>query len=243
MNVVILLAGKSFTKDNLNKYPLCLTEISGKPLIEILIKKWENVDVNFAIMLRKCDIEKYHLDSVVKQINQKAKVYSINAPTSGAVCTALMAIEQININEPLVVLNGDELLDIDYTEPLNFFYKSNFDAGTIIFDSVHPRYSYVKIENDIVEEVAEKNPISRNATAGFYWYRRGSDFVSAAFNFIQKHPFMESSYFICPVFNELILKDHKIGAFKIQTKAYTPLKSEQQISKFHSLVESLYESL
>ena len=45
------------------------------------------------------------------------------------------------------------------------------------FPNTHPRWSYARIEDDLVVAVAEKQPISRNATAGLYYFRRGMDFV------------------------------------------------------------------
>ena len=52
------------------------------------------------------------------------------------------------------------------------------DGGVIVFDSVHPRWSFVRVDKaGFVIETAEKRPISRLATAGFYYFRRGADFV------------------------------------------------------------------
>jgi dTDP-glucose pyrophosphorylase len=167
-------------------------------------------------------------------------VYSVSAPTAGAACTALMAAEQINNDEPLLILNGDELLDIDYSVPLKFFNDSGFDAGVISFDSVHPRYSYVRLdENDLVIEAAEKNPISRNATVGFYWYRHGSNFVQAAMRSIRKQALLDKLFFVCPVFNELILEHQKIGVYKIDQSLYKPFKSQQQIAQFQAVLEKM----
>ena len=238
MNILILSAGGELTNDNSDGYPVCLTEIKGKPLIEILLQKLDGADASFSVMLRQSDVNKYHLDSMVKQINNKAKVYSVSSSTAGAVCTALIAIETINNQQPLVILNGDEILDINYNDPIDFFNTSNFDAGAVIFDSVHPRYSYVRIDNGFVVEAAEKNPISRNATAGFYWYKTGADFVEAAFNSIRKHSHSDNPYFICPVFNEFILAGKAVGAYPIDKQLYKPFKSQQQINKFNSLIEN-----
>jgi NDP-sugar pyrophosphorylase family protein len=237
MNILILSAGGELTNEDNSGYPAYLTEIKGKPLIEILLQKFDGVDANFSVMLRQSDVNKFNLDSMVKQINNKAKVYSVSFSTAGALCTALIAIEKINNEQPLVILNGDEILDINYNDPIDFFNKSNFDAGAVIFDSIHPRYSYVRIDNGLVVEAAEKNPISRNATAGFYWYKTGTDFVDAAFNSIRKYSHSDIPYFICPVFNEFILAGKTVGTYPIDKKLFKPFKSQQQINKFNSLIE------
>lgn len=240
MNVIILAAGGATSTLNVDGYPLCLSEFNGKLLIELLLEKWKGRDVNFSVMLRDSDIQQYHLDHVVCRVAPNAQVFAVSAPTAGAACTALLAVERIDNDEPLVVVNGDELLDIDYGQPLDYFEGGDLDAGTIIFDSVHPRYSYVCLDEEgLVIEAAEKNPISRNATAGFYWYRRGSDFVAGAMQSIRKNAISEQPFYICPIFNELILARKKIGVYRIEKSAYKPFKTKSQIEQFQMVLERL----
>ena len=234
MNVLILAAGNSAAA-NADGYPLCLSEVMGKPLIQVMLEKWQGLEVHFFIMFNGADVQKYHLNQVVEQVSPQAQVISIHSATAGAVCTSLMAIDQINNAEPLVILNGDEILDVDYAKALQFFSDQQLDAGVVIFDTVHPRYSYVRLdENGLVVEAAEKNPISRNATVGFYWYKKGSNFVQAAMSSIKKQALLDPPYFVCPVFNELVLGGQKIGAFRIDKAAYKPLKTKQQLMEFQA---------
>jgi hypothetical protein len=40
------------------------------------------------------------------------------------------------------------------------------------FKSTHPKWSFARLDQDgLVEEVAEKKPISDNATVGIYYYK------------------------------------------------------------------------
>ena len=49
------------------------------------------------------------------------------------------------------------------------------------FTASHPKWSYAKVnEEGFVTEVAEKKPISSNATVGIYWWKKGSDYVKYA---------------------------------------------------------------
>ena len=51
----------------------------------------------------------------------------------------------------------------------------------------HPKWSYVKLnEEGYAEEVAEKKPISNNATVGIYWWKKGSEYVKYAEQMIKK---------------------------------------------------------
>lgn len=232
MNVLILAAGQNSVGQGDEGYPVYLSEIGGHPLIEIQIKKWAALSSNFLIAILKADIQQFSLDKVLEQVSPQSKVIPIERPTAGAACTALLAAEQIDNNDELVILNGDELIDIDYAEPISFFRNHGLDAGTIIFDSIHPRYSFVSLdENELVTEAAEKKPISRNATAGFYWYRKGSEFVSAAMDCIRKQSTKETPFFIAPIFNEMILKQKKIGIYRIDKTVFKPFKSSHQLEQ------------
>ena len=53
--------------------------------------------------------------------------------------------------------------------------------------------------------VAEKQPISRNATAGLYYFRRGVDFVRGAERMLFKNASFSGEFYVAPVYNELIL--------------------------------------
>ena len=79
------------------------------------------------------------------------------------------------------------------------------------FESTHPKWSYAKVgEDGYVTEVAEKKPISRIATAGIYYWRKGEDYVKYAEKMIEKNIRTNGEFYVCPVFNEAIEDGLKI---------------------------------
>ena len=64
--------------------------------------------------------------------------------------------------------------------------------------------------------------------------QKGKNFVEAAMSSIKKQALLDPPYFVCPVFNELVLKGQKIGAFQIDKSAYIPLKTKQHLAEFQS---------
>ena len=64
--------------------------------------------------------------------------------------------------------------------------------------------------------VAEKKPISTNATTGIYLWKKGSDFVKYAEQMIKKNIRVNDEFYTCPVFNEAILDNKKIRIFPIK---------------------------
>lgn len=231
MKILVLAAGATDDDANSASYPALLAEESGGLLIERLIESCSSLkDVSFIFALRERDIIKHHLDKVVQLVVPSAQIIRVREATAGAACTSLLASDYLSGDEELLILNGNELIDADFAAVIADFHSRNLDGGTLVFPSIHPRYSYVRLdENGLVTEAAEKSPISRNATAGFYWYRRASDFMRSAEAMIRKDDGINGVYYVCPVFNQMILQQQSVGIFRISLDQYHPVKSRRQL--------------
>ncbi len=232
MNVLILMAGDSSFISTDGNYPLSLGEVEGKTVLQHLLAECANFpEAKLTCIVREEDIKRHHLDQVIHLLNPHASVLKIKNRTQGALCTALLAAH-IDSEESLLILSGNELIKQDLQRIIEDFTARDLDAGTVVFNSVHPRYSFVKLdENGLVQEAAEKNPISQWATAGFYWFKNGQDFMAAAKNTLRKDAHVNGIFYICPVFNELILQQKRVGSFAIGNHDYLPLKSEHQFQQ------------
>ena len=231
LNVLILAGGQPDSNSDDGNYPLCLTEINGAPLIEHLVRAFAGIGTGrFIAAFRKSDIDEFHLDSIVRVLSPSAIIVSAESDTRGAACTALLAIGHINNDEELLIVNGNEFIDVDYMTVVTNFRERKLDAGTVTFSSIHPRYSYIRLsEDELVIEAAEKRPISRHATAGFYWFARGKDFLRSVQATIRTDACVNGRFYICPVLNEMVLEQKRIGTFPIDGSQYRPLKTARQI--------------
>jgi len=240
MNIMILIAGRQATSVDEN-YPFCLTEFNGKPIIQQLMEQCLDIQPSRVIVaLQEEDVRKYHLDEIVLLLVPQALVIRVQGHTQGAACTALLACKYLDNEEELLIINGNEFLDLNFTEVLLDFRNRQLGAGLVVFDSIHPRYSYVRLdESGHVVEAAEKRPISRSATAGFYWYSKGRLFVQAAKNMIRKRASINDRFYICPAFNELVLDQVLIGTRAIDVANYHPLKTEKQLERFEAAIERI----
>ena len=91
------------------------------------------------------------------------------------------------------------------------FSTEGIDGGILTFQSTHPKWSYAKTnETGFVSEVAEKKPISTNATVGIYYWKKGSDYVRSAEQMIEKDIRTNNEFYVCPTYNELIAEGKKI---------------------------------
>lgn len=197
-------------------FPKPLIEVNGKPMIQMVIENL-NIDANYVYIVQKKHREKYNLDTLLNILTPGCKIVESNGITDGAARTALLAREYINVDSPLFIANSDQYVEWNSND---FFYKMNetkADGGIVTFKSIHPKWSFAKVDNNgLVTEVAEKNPISDNATVGFYYWKKGSDFVSSAEQMIAKNILVNNEFYICPTINELIQGGKRILTYEAQ---------------------------
>lgn len=234
MNILILMAGTTddFTEKGYS-YPKYLIEVQNKPMIQRTIESLENVGENITCIIRKEDQEKYFLGDTIKILCPKCKIIEVAGDTKGAVCTALFAIDEINNNEELLILNGSQLIKTDIAPAIQDFRRRNLDGGIITINAVHPKYSSVLLdEENFVVQTSEKRPISKIASTGCCYYKRGLDFVKSAFSVIEKDVNTQGLYYISSTFNEMILAQEKIGNFEIPKKDYISFANYQMYETY-----------
>lgn len=240
LNILIPMMGVSFFEGGEYQYPKPLIEVDGRPLIEHVITCLQSIkrEKRFIFIINSADAQKYHLDSVLQLITpEKSIVLQIARETKGAACSALMAIEHINNNDPLIISNSDHVFDSDLNTAISDFDKQDADAGLICFDSVHPKWSFARLDERLnVIETAEKRPLSRNAIAGFYYFKNGTDFVGAAMRTIEKDANLDGNYYIAPTLNELVLQNKKIRMHSISSASYKSFYSPHKIREYEDFL-------
>lgn len=237
MRLVVLMAGDSLMFEVSGaKYPKNLVEIDGEPLVQRVVEGLRPIieEASKSIFLiREEEQRRHHTGDVIRLLVPDAEVIGVPKQTAGAACTALHAITEIERDEPLLVFNGDQVIDAPLGEIIEGFERDGLDAGTITFDAVHPRWSYVRPGPDgLVVEAAEKRPISRLATAGAYWFARGGDFTDGVMSMVRKDASVENAFYICPVFNELVLLGRRIGTHPIERDQYFSLSSLHGVDEY-----------
>jgi dTDP-glucose pyrophosphorylase len=216
INVLIPMAGAGsrFEKAGYT-FPKPLIEVNGKPMIQLVVENL-NIEANFIYVVQKTHREKYNLDTLLNLITPNCKIVEVDGITEGAACTALLSKEYINNDLPLFFANSDQFVEWNSND---FFYKmqeTDVDGGIVTFKATHPKWSFVKTDDSgFVIEVAEKNPISDIATVGFYYWKKGTDFVRYAEQMIEKNIRVNNEFYVCPVFNQAITDNKKINTFSI----------------------------
>lgn len=203
-------------------YGRSLYEVERKTILQHVCEQLMGIDgAKFVFVLNRHDVQEYHLDDVIRLIVPGSDVVVADGETAGSACSCMLAIDHLSREEPLVVAGGDQIVAVDLHMIVGGFARNGWDGGVIYFDDVHPRWSYVRLNGEgFVTEAAEKLPISRNATTGFYYYKRAGDFIDAVFSMIRKKSSVNGKYYVCPAYNELILQQKKIGTHQIDKRQY-----------------------
>ena len=214
LNVLIPMAGAGSRFEQAGyTFPKPLIEVNGKPMIQVVIENL-NLDANYIYVVQKAHREKYNLDTLLNLLTPGCKIVETDGLTEGAACTALLAKDYIDNDNPLFFANSDQFVEWDSNEFMYKMQETDADGGIVSFTATHPKWSFAKVdENGLVTEVAEKNPISDIATVGYYFWKYGSDFVKYAEQMIEKNIRVNNEFYVCPVFNQAIQDYKEIRTF------------------------------
>ena len=217
MNVLIPMAGAGSRFAQVGySFPKPLIEVNGKPMIQVVLENL-NIEANYTFVVRKEHYEKYSLQYLLTLIAPNCNIVQVDELTEGSACTTMLAKEFINNDDPLLLANSDQFMEWNSNESLYAFNADGIDGGILTFKATHPKWSYAKVGADgFVSEVAEKKPISEDATVGVYYWKKGSDYVKYTEQMIEKDIRTNGEFYICPVFNEAIADGKKIRIKEIE---------------------------
>jgi beta-phosphoglucomutase-like phosphatase (HAD superfamily)/dTDP-glucose pyrophosphorylase len=210
LTILIPMAGAgSRFQDAGYSFPKPLIDVMGKPMIQAVVDNL-NIEANYVYIVRKEHYEKYKLELLLNLITPNSKIVQVEELTEGAACTTLLASDYINNDNPLLIVNSDQIFEWDSNRDMYEIENSDADGYILTFNSLHPKWSYVKIDEKtkLISEVAEKKPISNIATVGVYYWKHGSDYVKYTNQMIEANDRFNKEFYVCPVFNYAI-KDKK----------------------------------
>ena len=212
MNILIPMAGEgSRFRDAGFKMPKPLVPVNGVPMIQRVIENLGGPSEHFIFVVQLRHIYEYGIDAKLREMCPGCKVVAIDGLTGGAAVTALRASAHIDNYAPLLIANSDQLIE-GWSLP-----DTKVDGVIYTFWSDQTKWSYAAVgEYDRVYGVAEKQVISRAATCGIYYWRRGSDFVKYARQMVDAGRRCNGEFYIAPVYNEAILDCKDIVAMNVE---------------------------
>jgi NDP-sugar pyrophosphorylase family protein len=216
VNVVIPAAGRGSRFEEAGYvHPKPLIDVDGQPMIDLVLDDMRGIGRPI-VLLQEDHIRRYRADSVVEHLAPGARVVPVTGITEGAACTVLLAEHLIDGPSELVLANSDQVVDADIAAFVASMREQGADGGILTFRATDPKWSFARVgEDGIVTEVAEKRPISDQATVGIYWFRHGSTFVRCARRMIEHDARVNGEFYVCPVFNELIAEGGVVRTYEI----------------------------
>lgn len=214
-------------------FPKPLIEIDGRSMIELVVENLTpRVPHQFVFVCRKQHLDEYALTDVLRLLSPTCQVIPMQGPTAGALCSVLLGIEGDDRDDDLLVANADQVLQMSIDDFIQDAKTREADGAIVTFPSTHPKWSYVRLEGDQVVAAAEKRPISPHATAGLYYFRTISAFVEGAESMILKNATLKNEFFVCPVYNELVLKGKRILVYPLQRSDVHSLGTPEDVERY-----------
>ncbi len=221
INIVVPMAGRGsrFVKAGFTD-PKPLISVYGHPMIEYVVKNITPAQEHrFIFICQEEHLNRYHLAEKLRAIAPGCVIIPINYITEGAACTVLLAAEEIDNEDELMIANSDQYVDIDINDYLG--KMAGVDGLIMTMPASDPKWSYVKYDKEnLVTLVREKEVISDEATVGIYNYQHGSDFVKYARQMIERNIRVNNEFYVAPVYNEMIEAGKRIIFDDIGEKMY-----------------------
>lgn len=241
INIVIPMAGEGSRFKNAGyKKPKPFINVLKKPMICHVLDNLNIENAQFILLTRS---EHYYCEEkIVNEIKQRypCEFVLIDKLTEGAACSVLYSHRLINNDTPLLIANSDQIVDIDINDFLHNSEKRNLDGSALCFEDNDKKWSYAKLDiNGFICEIREKEIISKNATVGIYYFKKGSDFTNSAIDMIIQNDRVNNEFYVAPVYNYSIKQGGKFGIYTIDKNKMHGIGTPEDLDKYIELKGAL----
>ncbi len=216
LNIVVPMAGHGsrFAKAGYT-LPKPLLPVHGVPMIQLVIENLRpSVEHRFIFICQAAHVREHGLGENLRAWAPGCEIFLVEQVTEGAACTVLLARDEIDNDQPMMIANCDQYIDVDIDDYLQAM--GDLDGMIMTMTADDPKWSFVSFGADgYIDNVVEKQVISDHATVGIYNFRKGSDFVSYADRMIERDFRVNGEFYVAPVYNFMIEDGSKIGAYSI----------------------------
>lgn len=197
--------------------PKPLIPMHGVPMIRVVVNNLQPSEPHrFIFICQRSHVKAYGLRDKLAAWADGSTMIEIDGLTEGAVSTVLAAAAMIDNDEPLMIANSDQFVDMNIDDYLTECRKKQYDGMIMTMWADDPKWSFAALGPDaLVTRVVEKQVISNEATAGIYNFRHGRDFVAAARRMIRRNERVNNEFYVAPTYNDLIAQGQKIGVHNV----------------------------
>ncbi|MBG6289417.1 glycosyltransferase family 2 protein [Pseudomonas nitroreducens] len=218
LNIVVPMAGAGsrFAVAGY-KDPKPLIPVHGVPMIKVVIDNLTPAcEHRFIFICQAAHVEAYGLQEKLQAWAPGCAIVELDGLTEGAACTVYAARELINSDDPVMIANSDQYVDIDINDYLRSMEVQQADGLIMTMKADDPKWSFVGFdEAGRIDRVIEKEVISDEATVGIYNFRSGRELIAAIESMFDKDLRVNGEFYVAPAYNEMIGDDARIVHYSI----------------------------
>lgn len=223
MQVIIPCAGESkrFFDAGYEKIKQLLV-VNGKTVLEHVIDNFQQPGTQFYFLFQQKHWTQYQeeLTSVLDRTGIQYRVILIETLTDGAVNTALLAEPYLDLEDKLIIANSDQWIDWNLDTFLQTMEAVEAAGAMPIFTDAlqEKKWSFVSVDDHMrIQEVRAKDPFTTHAVVGIYYFAHAALFLHYGRQMIAANKRVNGEFYVCPVFNELILDQQRVFAYPVTT--------------------------
>ena len=170
---------------------------------------------NFIFVVRSDLFGNDLYEPIISDKYRNYEIISQDGAVNGAVSSTLYAEHLIDNDTPLLILDSDIYSVWDMETLLE--KASGLDGAILTFESSNPAYSYVKLgSDDVAVDIAEKSVISNNASAGGYFWAKGSEYVKYAKQLVASGKTTNGEFYISNVYKTAMLDGKRFTNYEVK---------------------------
>lgn len=223
LNIVIPMAGHG-SRFAVAGYdmPKPLIPVLGQTMTELVVNNLRPSQPHrFIFVCQQAHLDKYGLAEHLQQIAPGCVYLPVTQVTQGAACTVLLARDLIDNDDPLMIANCDQYVDIAIDDYLARMEQDQLDGLIMTMSADDPKWSFVRLDADNnITEVVEKVVVSNEATVGIYNFRHGREFVDAADRMIAQDKRVNNEFYVAPAYNEMLERGSKLGYYNVGSEGH-----------------------
>lgn len=224
--------------------PKPLIPVDGQPMFQKAFATLKRIDVEqrYTVILRKEHIQKYSLDSLIKEALPSVNILVTDEQPKGALCDAYRARPFIGSDEGILIMDCDiAFKSTEFASAIraNLAGLLDTDAAVMIFKADRPLYTYAQIdETGQIITTAEKKVISPHAIAGGHYFSNLKIFDTAAQAVLarpldEQHP----EYYVSYMYNEILNTGGRITSWPGE---FTSFGTPQELAEYETAKKEKY---
>lgn len=229
MQIVIPMSGfgERFRKAGYT-IPKPLIEVEGKPIVAHVIDMFPGEkDFIFICNQEHLRDPSYEMTSILKKYCPTGRIVGIPPHKLGPIYAVLQAVNQIDLNQPVVVNYCDFTCFWNWDHFKKFVIESTCIGAIPAYRGFHPHslgdtnYAYIQEVNGWVLDIQEKQPYTNNrinefASSGTYYFSSASLMKDAFEKVINKNLNVGGEFYVSLAYKPMLENHASIAVYPIQ---------------------------